>query len=309
MEVLILLVGWFAYASVFIGMIKSYLTVNKIWTRKHDRNVAESISVYAALLGLVSALPFFIKYLLIDQDYASALQTGIGLAVGTFFLLVGIGFWTKQKTANVTFWQRFIKAIKKENNEATDLIKALVKPKHAERISKIFTQLVLIDGRIDDKERELLNSFHKIWNLTIDFDELANSSKELSFIELRDSVADYVAYNPPYEQVSEVKGLLETIANIDNNVSDEESFILQEIYGIFDDYLNGDEELPRYEVLIAPQNTDQEDMLEHLLPTFTKVTDKGGVSYRIGEYYSLEFAQMMCKKYRSMNIFTAIEQA
>lgn len=64
-----------------------------------------------------------------------------------------------------------------------------------------------------------------------------------------------------------------------------------------------------YEVLIAPQNTDQQDMLEHLLPTFTKVTDKGGVSYRVGEYYSRAFAQMMCRKYRSMNIFTAIEQA
>lgn len=49
-------------------------------------------------------------------------------------------------------------------------------------------------------------------------------------------------------------------------------------------------------------------MLEHLLPTFTKVTDKGGVSYRVGEYYSRAFAQMMCRKYRSMNIFTAIEQ-
>lgn len=103
MEVLILLVGWFAYASVFIGMVKSYLTVNKIWTRKNDRNVAESISVYASLLGLVSALPFFIKYMIIDLDYASVLKTGIGLAVGIFFLLVGIGFWTKQKQANMTF--------------------------------------------------------------------------------------------------------------------------------------------------------------------------------------------------------------
>lgn len=246
MEVLILLVGWFAYASVFIGMVKSYLTVNKIWTRKNDRNVAESISVYASLLGLVSALPFFIKYMIIDLDYASALKTGIGLAVGIFFLLVGIGFWTKQKQANMTFWQRFIKAIKKENNEAADLIKALVKPKHAERICEIFTQLVLIDGRIDEKERELLTSFHKIWNLNVDIDEIANSSKELSFIELRNSVTDYIAYKPPLEQVSEVKGLLETIANIDDNVSDEESFIFQEIYGVFDDYLNGDEDLPVY---------------------------------------------------------------
>lgn len=143
----------------------------------------------------------------------------------------------------------------------------------------------------------------------MDIDEIANSSKELSFIELRNSVTDYIAYKPPLEQVSEVKGLLETIANIDDNVSDEESFIFMEIYGVFDDYLNGDEDLPVYEVLIAPQNTDQQDMLEHLLPTFTKVTDKGGVSYRVGEYYSRAFAQMMCRKYRSMNIFTAIEQA
>jgi len=309
MEILIVLVGWFAYASVGIGFIKSYLTVNKIWSRKHDQNVAESISVYAAILGLISALPFFIKYLIIDQDYASALQTGIGLLVGSFFFLVGIGFWTKQKSEKRSIWQRFIKAIKKENDEATDLIKALVKPKHAERISKIFVQLALIDGRIDDAEKELLVSFHKLWKLDIDITNLKSSNQTLSFMELRDSVVDYLDYAPPVEQAAEVKALLETIAKADNQVSDDEAFILDEIYNVFDDYLNGEEDLPKYEVLIAPQNQDQETMIERLIPDFTKVTDKGGVCYRVGEYYSLNYAQMICQKYRSMNIFTAIELA
>ncbi|NVJ59555.1 MAG: TerB family tellurite resistance protein [Gammaproteobacteria bacterium] len=308
MEILVLLVGWFAYASVFIGFIKSYLTVNKIWSRKHDKNVAESISVYAALLGLVSALPFFIKYLIIDQDYASALQTGVGLLVGSFFLMVGIGFWTKQKKGQGSFWRKLLNAIKKENNEATDLLKALVKPKHVERISKIFTQLVLIDGKIDQKERDLLSTFHKLWKLDVNIDEIQSESSGVSFIQLRDSVVDYLDYAPPIEQATEVKDLLETIANVDDHFSEDEQFILKEIYGVFDDYLNGDDDLPKYEVLIAPQNQDQQDMIEHLVKALTKLTDKGGVCYKVGEYYSLDYAQMICKKYRSMNIFTAIEQ-
>ena len=137
---------------------------------------------------------------------------------------------------------------------------------------------------------------------------IGDSNQTVSFIDLRDSVVDYLDYAPPIEQASEVKALLETIANIDNEVSDDEKFILQEIYGVFDDYLNGEEDLPRYEVLIAPQNQDQQDMIEHLVTRFTKLTDKGGVCYKVGEYYSLDYAQMICKKYRSMNIFTAIEQ-
>ncbi|NVK86683.1 MAG: hypothetical protein HWE13_01090 [Gammaproteobacteria bacterium] len=308
MDMLIILVGWFAYASVFIGFIKSYLTVNKIWSRKHDTNVAESISVYASLLGLISALPFFIKYLIIDQDFASALQTGVGLLVGTFFLLVGIGFWTKQKKESSGIWQRFLRAIKKENHEAADLIKALTKPKHAERISKIFIQLAMIDGRIDASERALLESFHKLWSLEIDLDSIKSNGQELSFIELRDAVVDYLEYAPPIEQAAEVKALLETIVHADNQVSDEERFILDEITQVFEDFLNGDENLPRYEVLVAPQNRDQHDMLESMLNNCEKLTDKGGECYRVGEYYSRNYAQMICRKYRSMNVFSAIER-
>ena len=47
------------FASLGITIVRYYLTLNKIWPRKHDRNVAESVSVLASLLGIATTLPFF----------------------------------------------------------------------------------------------------------------------------------------------------------------------------------------------------------------------------------------------------------
>jgi hypothetical protein len=52
----------FAYDGVAIALVKADLVANKIWSRKHERVVAESISVAAAMLGLLTAAPFLLKH-------------------------------------------------------------------------------------------------------------------------------------------------------------------------------------------------------------------------------------------------------
>ena len=55
--------------ALVFSLIKGYLTVNKIWKRRKNEEVANSISIVAAMLGFVVGFPFLLNALIITQDY------------------------------------------------------------------------------------------------------------------------------------------------------------------------------------------------------------------------------------------------
>ena len=75
--------------SVVIAAISNYLIINKLWSRRMKKDVAESISISAALLGLATGLPFLVQFMLVDQNWAAATKAGIGNFTGVVFVTVG----------------------------------------------------------------------------------------------------------------------------------------------------------------------------------------------------------------------------
>ncbi|MBN4053545.1 hypothetical protein JYT97_01510 [Haliea sp. AH-315-K21] len=298
-------------ASVAIGFLTTYLMLNKIWSRKSDENVANSVSVFASLLGIASTLPFLIKYGLLDGEYKGAAKAVVSIFSSALFLLIGSGYWVRNKSKRESLWSKFKKAIKLEGHEAGDLVKALLLPAGADKMLIILRQLALIDNRIDEREFEFIDTFAKFWNIPFDRDslegELAASSVESGYIELRFSVADYLNIEPPVEQSSHLRDVLNALAASDKEVSDEESFILKEINSMLDAYASNELSQDQFEVAIAPQDSDQEDLLKKLLPELIASEINGGKGYVVGTYFSYDFAQMVSKKYRSLNLFTAID--
>ncbi len=304
-----LIIEGLIFASVGIALLKSYLTANKVWSRKNDVNVANSISVYASILGILGGLPFFIKYLFIDSDYQSAVNVMIGLILGTFFLLVGSGLWVKNKKKKLSFWTKFKRAIKLENDEVADLVKAFILPKGADLIVTILQQMAMIDKKMDDKEINFIKVFAKSWNLDFEIDEKEyNESQDSNYINLRASVIRYLDISPPMEQAAQLRDVINSLANVDNKLSEEESFILEEINGLIDSYVEQGNAITQFEVIIAPQSDEQEVAIKKLVPNFTLTENKGGIGYIEGIYYSEKMAQMVRNKYRSLNLFTAIEK-
>lgn len=296
-------------ASVAIGILTSYLTVNKIWSRKSDENVAKSVSVFAALLGIMSTIPFFIKYGFIDAEYKGAVKAGISIVVGFVFLLIGSGYWVKKGRKRESLWVKFKKAVKLEGHEAGDLVKAILQPTGADKMIVILQQLALIDNKVDEKEFKFIDTFAKTWGVSADLEKMQkeSSSEDCSYLELRRSVVEYINISPPDKQVRHLTDVLNALAKADKDVSLEEKFILEEINSLLDNYGTEDAELNTYEVAIAPQTQDQEDLINSLLPEVVLTKNNGGKGYLVGSYHSEQFASMVCRKYRSMNLFTAIE--
>ena len=79
--------------GLLVTLISNYLIVNKLWKRRATREVAESVSISAALLGLFTSAPLFLKFLLIDHSAAGAAKTAVSMATGIVFVLIGSGLW------------------------------------------------------------------------------------------------------------------------------------------------------------------------------------------------------------------------
>jgi hypothetical protein len=62
------LLNFLVTGAIFLTVVTAYLVANKIWSRKHEPLVAESVSVSAQLISAMTMLPFLIKYIAIDGD-------------------------------------------------------------------------------------------------------------------------------------------------------------------------------------------------------------------------------------------------
>ena len=59
-------------SALVFSVIQAYLKVNKVWKRRKIVEVANSISIVAAMLGFAVGLPFLLNNIFITNDYFSA---------------------------------------------------------------------------------------------------------------------------------------------------------------------------------------------------------------------------------------------
>ena len=181
--------------ALIFSVIKGYLTVNKIWKRKKNEEVASSISIVAAMLGFAVGLPFLLNSLIITQDYFSAAKSVVALFLATVFTLIGTGYFV-DKNRGKGFLKFLGQALKLEGKESGDLITDMIRPKGARKIIDILHKLAAIDEEIAKEEIDLINQFADKWG--IDIPELQPGKVEnvTSLVELKSLVQSYLDEGP-----------------------------------------------------------------------------------------------------------------
>ena len=144
--------------ALVFSLIKGYLTVNKIWKRRKNEEVANSISIVAAMLGFVVGFPFLLNALIITNDYFNAAKSVIALFLATVFTLIGTGYFV-DKNRGVGFFTLLGRALKLEGKESGDLISDMIRPKGARKIIDILNKLSPIYHKLLN---HLLNLISKI---------------------------------------------------------------------------------------------------------------------------------------------------
>ena len=227
--------------AIGLTLVKTYLTANKVWSRKHKKDVSESVSVSAQFIGIVTSLPFLIKYSLIDGDLMSFANMSIKLALTLFFLLIGVGLWVRVE-GRESLWGKVKRALKLEKEESLDLIHALARPAGARTILDILRGLAMIDKNLDEREMAFIQAFADRWNINIDFRDAVESAHEQTtdqmHIELREKLSGYLSISPDPAQASQFLDILDSLVSADRNVSSEEQFILDEFRGMIEHYIS-----------------------------------------------------------------------
>nr|MBC8147685.1 hypothetical protein [Bacteroidota bacterium] len=124
--------------------------------------------------------------------------------------------------------------------------------------------------------------------------------------DLRKSMTDYLETSPPENQVSQLVDVLKMLVNADDQVTPEEELMLDELTGIIASYLSGESDSPIYKVAVVPQNTEQESAIETIIKDLHKTEIAGGYAYLSEPFFSERYAEVVCEKYRALNIFTVV---
>ncbi len=299
----------FIWVALILSIIENYLVINKIWKRKHEKVVADSVSIYGKLFGLLPAIIFALYFIAkTDVDVPGFLQRVVVAISIVVFIWVGSG-WFVRGERNRGLFSLIRNALKSENSEVGDLAKSFFRPSSADAIIDILGQVALIDQELDKREKEFIKSFADAWNIDIDWKKIHedHSKNEADpFQKLRNSMQNYLRTSPPQAQVEQLGDVLIMLIKADDKISNEEQLIMDELKGLIDEYL-GREKASVFHVAVVPQDTEQEKAIGTLLQNeLKKEKIAGGSAYLSEPFFSEQYAEIVCERYRALNIFTVV---
>ena len=291
--------------GVVIAAVSNYLIINKLWKRKHLKDVAESVSISAALLGLFTAIPLLIQGAVYDRTPMPALKTAIGIVTGIVFVMIGSGMWVRGNR-ETPFRQLLLRALRLEKKESGDLIKAIGRPKGASKILDILELMAKLDRHVHESEIALLNQFASDWKIDRPNLTAGRVLEDSTLLEVRKAVEDYLALQPPHEQAAHLLDVLNLFVKADDDVSHEERVVIEEVNGQIQTYVGGDTvDRQTYEVVIVPQSAQQFEAVEAIIPGAAVSERRGGKVISVGTFYSHDYAEAVCQKYIALGLFTA----
>ena len=292
--------------ALVFSLIKGYLTVNKIWKRRKNEEVANSISIVAAMLGFVVGFPFLLNALIITNDYFNAAKSVIALFLATVFTLIGTGYFV-DKNRGVGFFTLLGRALKLEGKESGDLISDMIRPKGARKIIDILKKLAAIDDDIAQEEIDLINQFSEKWGIDVPDLRPGKPQEVTNLVELKGLVQSYLDEGPDTEVAEGLVDLINLMAEADDEVTEEEAMAVAEFTGMISHYVSQEKggEMEMFEVSIVPQGDQQMEAVRELLPELEIVESRGGRVFKVGKYFSEDYAEAVCEKYIALGLYSS----
>ena len=99
-------------------------------------------------------------------------------------------------------------------------------------------------------------------------------------------------------------GHRQALVRIDGDVSPDEALMAAEIGGMIDAYLGGGE--APWAVVLVPQSDLQDEAIRSLAPGIEPTSMRGGRAYLVGRHHSRDYADVVGRRYESLEIFSAV---
>ncbi len=295
-----------AIIAAILSFFQIYFIINKLWKRKHEKIVAESISISAMFISIFINGFFAIKNM--GGDNIPQLSANImWISASVISAVIGVGLYVSTNR-EVGFLRLLLRALNMERKEAGDLAMVFFKPSGAAKIIEILGRIAMVDNDLDKKEREFIQGFADNWGIKVDWDKIVKyaDESEQRFSELRRAMSSYLGTSPPKEQASQLMDVISLLVNVDGVLTDEEDLMLSELTGLIMKYLGKGTEVDVYRVAVVPQSKEQEEAIEGLLKDLTKEHIAGGWAYVSEAYYSERYAGIISAQYRALLVFSVV---
>lgn len=296
----------FVLLALAVSVVQLYLSVNKIWLRKHEPVVAESVSVAAHILALVTGLPFFLKYVLLEKDPTSAIDTGMWLGLDVLLIFIGAGFWVGAHGER-RFLTGLARALRLERDEAAALARRLIRPHRPGEMIALLFEIGQLDGGLSPQQETFIRSLARSWGVP-DREVQAPPPTPLTAVDLprlTTRMSAYLSASPAAAHLRQLEDVMGLLVRMDGHVNEDEELILSELLGLIRER-TGDGRAGRNEVLVVPQQPDHGERIRLRWPGARRGRYLGGEAFRVGYFYSDAYAELMAERYRREGYFTIV---
>lgn len=305
MEAFRSVIAFLAFASIGITTVEAYLTINKLWKHKHEKSVAESISITAKAFGLIPLSLFALNFLLTSQ-WQGLINYSIWIFGALIHIVVATGFFVRSGSKQ-GFLKLMFKSFKQESGEFGYLAKSLMLPASAELVARILVQVALIDGHLDARERVFVERFMEYWGIRKSWnaDLVLSESDKDGFVNLRNNVCTYISTSPPHKQAVDLAQIINELIAVDAKVSNSERLIGLEVTNMLLDYAGKIDGLEKLNVLVVPQDKDQGFAISEVC-SLERIALGNGTAFISGPYYSLDYARLVRNQYLELRFFALV---
>ncbi len=301
------IVNMLAYGALLFSVVEIYLMLNKLWSRKHIKEVSESISVSSRIIGLIPLSIFTLHYALNGQ-YQGVIDGVLWLFAGIVQLLIGVGIWVSGNK-KMRFSKLISRSIRKERSEMGYLAKAIFKPHSQEKVIDILGAIAMIDGKLDKTEKDFIDKLAAKWHTKVIWGAIKARHKKASispFFVLWEDLDDYLKTNPESGELKYLANTVRELITVDGEMSAQEEIIIHEF-----DYLidrNGPQRsgYQEYRVVIVPQRVEQDHYLSTTFNSLTRQKVEGGEGYVTAPFLSKKYANKVKQEFQENGYFTTI---
>lgn len=302
------IIHFLAYGVIIFSVVEVYLTLNKLWSRKHIKEVADSISISARATGMIPGTVFTLNYFF-NEQWQGFIDGSIWIFASFIQIMIAAGFWVAgNKKTN--FFSLIRQSLEKETQELFHLARSIFHVKEHQAVIDLLAATALTDKVLKDGEKAFVENLANEWGIEVSWNKLMTRfrKQDVSALFLMSKeIQGYLQLNPSRQEIKLLLKLIKRLSDENGYSRPENQFIIDEFGEAFRHYPSN--KYPEhYHVQIVPQEKDQHERLQATGIKMKSEYIGSGFTYILGPFFTHAFADQVAREFQSLGYFAAINK-
>ncbi|MCP4460094.1 MAG: hypothetical protein GY816_19030 [Cytophagales bacterium] len=302
------LIHFLAYGAIIFSLIEVYLMLNKLWSRKHIKEVTDSISISARVMGIVPATIFTVNYFF-EEQWQGVIDGMIWIFAAIMQIVVAAGLWVVGNK-NRDIFDLIRRSIKDESKELNNLAKFIFQVSSREKIIDLLAAMALTDKILNDEEKKFVENLASNWEIKVSWDKLIGrfKKKDISaLINLSIEMRKYMELHPTKKEFKLLLKCMRQLSDQSGYSRPENQYIIDEFvesYAVHTERIQPD----RYQVQVVPQEKEQHEKMHASGVSMTSAYIGSGFTYVFGPIYTQNFAEKVTVEFEELGYFATVKR-